>query len=156
MNLVAIARHGIGIAGVPPIAIAIARGLAIDFVRHAEPSALVVQAAGPDAEAAWLTRLPGTVRRAPLPPGIAFAVMVGNGGSIVGNVLVAEREADLGDRLATIVRLGLDSIELDRRDGSPPLPVVPRLVSLTQAEALVRGLTGGFRDALRAPQSADR
>lgn len=141
MNLVAITRHGMGIAGVPPVAIAIARGLAIDCVRHAEPQALVIQAAGADAEAAWLTRLPGTLRRALLPPGIAFAVLVTNGTSVVGNVLVAEREEVLGDRLGAIIRVGLESISLDRRDGSPPLPVTPRFVGLSQAETLARSIS---------------
>lgn len=142
MNLVAIARHGIGVAGVPPLAIAIARGLAIDIVRHAEPQALVVQAAGPDAEAVWLTRLRADLRRAPLPPGIAFALRVANGASVVGSLLVAEREIDLGDRPGAVVRIGLEAIELDRRDGSATVPVAPTFVGLGQAEVLVRELSG--------------
>lgn len=140
MNLVALGRHGIGIAGVPPLALAIARGLAIEFVRHAQADTLAIEAAGPDAEAAWLTRLGANVRRAPLPPGLAFACRVANGQRVVGRVAVAEREADLGDRPATIVRVGTESVELDRRDGTPPLTVVPAFVGLAQAEALARAL----------------
>jgi len=142
MNLIGVARHGIGIAGVPPIAISVARGIVIECVRHADRRALVVQAAAPDPEHSWLARLGGSFLRVPLPPGLAFAVRIANGRSVVGGVLVAEREVDLGDRPGTLIRIGHETIELDRRDGSPALPVVPRFLGLVHAEALVRRLPG--------------
>lgn len=140
MNLIAVARHGIGIAGVPPLGIAIARGLAIELIGAADAEALAVQAAGADGEAAWLTRIRGRLRRAPMPPGIAFALRVENGTRVVGSLLVAERERDLGDRPGVVVRIGREAVELDRRDGSAPLPVTPRYVGLDQAAAMVRAL----------------
>ena len=133
MNLLGIARHGIGIAGPPPVAVAIARGLALEIVATADPAALAIQAGGSDGEAAWLTTLPGRLRHAPLPPGIVFALRVTNGASTVGSLLVAEREADLGERPGVVVRIGLESVELDRRDGSPGVGVVPRFVGLEAA-----------------------
>ena len=143
MNLLAIARHGIGIAGVPPLGVAIARGLAIDLVRAADPARLVVQAAGDDAEARWLTRIRGRLLRAPLPQGIAFALRVGNGDAVVGSLLVAEREDELGDRPGAVLRIGVEVVELDRRDGTTPLVVEPRYVGVDQAALRLAPLAQG-------------
>ncbi|MBO9578233.1 MAG: hypothetical protein J7480_05630 [Microbacteriaceae bacterium] len=138
MNVIGILRHGIGIAGVPPIGLAIARGLVIDGIRHADPASLAIQAAGPEEERAWLRRIARVHRTAPLPPGLVLAIRVGNGERAVGAVLVAERETDLGDRPGSILRIGLETIELDRRDGSPPVAVAPSLVGLAEAQAWAR------------------
>jgi len=138
MNVIAIARRGIGVVGVPPVGIAVARGIAIELIRHAEPGALVVQVAAADPEAVWLAKLASMVRRAPLPRGIAFAIRVSNAARPIGAVLVAEHEHDLGHRLGCVIRLGPEAIVLDRRDGSPPTPVSPAFVDRAEAEALVR------------------
>jgi len=130
---VGIARHGIGVSGAPVIALAVARGIVLDCVAHADPAALRLQLAGAERELAWMARLAGRVRRAPLPPGVSLAVRIANGASTVGRVLVAERETELGERLAAVVRVGVETIELDRREGTPPVPVTPRLVSLAEA-----------------------
>lgn len=140
MNLIAIARRGIGIAGVPPVGLAIARGIAMDLIRHADPAVLELQVAGAHAERAWFAPLVARIRTAPLPPAVAFALRVANGPSVVGSLLVAEHETALGHRIGSVVRIGLDAIELDRRDGSVPIPVAPAFVALAEAEAWARSV----------------
>lgn len=138
MNLLSVARHGVGIAGAPPVGVAIARALAIEFAAAADAERAVVQFGGSDVEATWLARLAPVVRRVPIPPGIVFAVRVSNGTCVVGSLIVAERERDLGDRPGIVLRIGPRGVELDRRDGSSPLAVVPRLVGLEDARARTR------------------
>ncbi len=138
MQLIAIARHGIGVAGPIPAAIALARTVALELVRCAEPRSLAVQAAGPPAELEWLARLPGLVRAAPLPPGVAFAVRVANGDSPLGAVLAGERVEALGPRLAAVLGLGAEAVLLDRRDGSAPLRLAPEFTSRATAARWAR------------------
>ncbi len=147
VHLIALARHGIGIVGPPPLAIALARTVVIELVRNAEPWALAIQVAGPPAEAAWLARLSGVISGAPLPPGIALAVRVANGTAPVGAVLVAEREADLGPLPAAVLRIGGDAVELDRRDGAAPLPIAPVFTDRDGAADWARGRVGRGLDA---------
>ncbi|OJX62335.1 MAG: hypothetical protein BGO95_11175 [Micrococcales bacterium 73-13] len=155
MNVVAIARHGIGVAGVPPMGLAVARGIAIESIRHAEPERLALQAAGAEAELAWLARCAARYRPAPLPPGLELAISVGvrlgphaaAAERLVARILVAEREAELGDRCGAVVRIGPERIVLDRRDGSPPTPVLSRLVGLAEAERWAREQVGRSRGA---------
>ena len=150
MNLIAIARHGIGITGPPPLAVAVARGIVLALIRHAEPSALVVQAAAGEAELGWLRRLARRMRAVSLPPGVAFAARVSNGDAVVGTVLVAEREADLGHRLGCVVRIGPSTIVLDRRDGSLPVEVAPEFLDLEGAMRV--GAVSPPADASRYPE----
>ncbi len=138
MNLLAIARHGIGICGTPPVAIAIARGIAIDCIRHADRSVLAIQAAGAEAERGWLARPAGRFRPSSLPPGLVLAVRIDNGTSPVGSLIVAERESELGVRDGSVLRVGVEAVELDRRDGTAALRVLPRIVGLADAEAWAR------------------
>jgi len=138
VNLLSVARHGVGIAGAPAVGVAIARGLAIEFAAAADAATAVAQFGGSDVEATWLERLATVTRRAPTPPGIVFAVRVSNGPHVVGTLIVAERERDLGDRPGIVLRIGSTGVELDRRDGSPPFAVVPRLVGLEDARARTR------------------
>jgi hypothetical protein len=149
MNVIAIARHGIGIAGPPTLGLAIARGIAIDCVRHAPADRLVIQAAGAEAEVAWLARCAARYRPADLPPGLALAVTIGlrTGESerLVGRLLVAEEETDLGERPAAIIRIGPDDLVLDRRDGSQPVPVRPAMIGLAEARSWAREQVGRQR-----------
>ena len=149
MNVIAIARHGIGIAGPPPLGLAIARGIVIDCIRHTEAEGLVIQAAGPEAETAWLARCAARYRAAELPSGLELAVTIGlrSGETArhIGRLLVAEAETQLGDRPAAIIRIGPDDLVLDRRDGSEPIPVRPAMVGLAEARSWAREQVGRHR-----------
>lgn len=152
MNVIAIARHGIGIAGPPPIGLAIARGMAIDCIRHAPAERLVIQAAGPEHEVAWLARSAARYRPAELPPGLELAVTigvrVGATERLIGRLLIAATEPALGDRPTVIIRIGPDDLVLDRRDGSQPVPVQPAMVSLADARSWAREQVGRHRSAV--------